>query len=264
MGRHVLLLGDPAQLPAVSRKVVFGTTLWMQFSVLLLRKSSELQTPPWRLSLPKSGWEFATNRSIPRYVLASQSWDSVDLDTTVVICSRRDECNEINDHCIERLEGCSCEYAAVDTNHHGNPLRSADHERIQRYRERLPDILVLKVGARVILRRNIDIKGGWVNGTLASVIAMHSNCIVIRKMSKPAERYPVPRFRQKFEIPGSSYSILRSQFPLQLAYAVTVHRVQGMTVQKAIVKLNERFYASGQAYVALSRVRCLGDLVLWQ
>ncbi len=62
------------------------------------------------------------------------------------------------------------------THHHGNPLRSADHERMQRYRERLPHNLVLKVGARVILRRNVDIKGGCVNRTLASVIARHSNC----------------------------------------------------------------------------------------
>jgi len=39
--------------------------------------------------------------------------------------------------------------------------------------------------------------------------------------------------------------------------------MQGMTVQKAIVKLNEQFFASGQAYVALSRVRRLEDLILW-
>ncbi len=79
-------------------------------------------------------------------------------------------------------------------------------------------------------------------------------------MSKPAERYLVPKFRQKFEIPESSYSILRSQFPLQLAYAVTTHRVRGMTVQKAIVELNERFFASGQLYVALCHIRRLDIL----
>ena len=45
---------------------------------------------------------------------------------------------------------------------------------------------------------------------------------------------------------------------------MTVHRVQGCTVQKAVVCLGERFFASGQAYVALSRVRNLSDLVLWE
>ena len=44
---------------------------------------------------------------------------------------------------------------------------------------------------------------------------------------------------------------------------MTVHRVQGLTVEKAIVTLNNNFFESGQAYVALSRVRKLDDLVLW-
>ena len=43
-----------------------------------------------------------------------------------------------------------------------------------------------------------------------------------------------------------------------------MHRVQGCTVQKAVVCLGETFFASGQAYVALSRVRTLSDMVLWE
>ena len=101
------------------------------------------------------------------------------------------------------------------------------------------------------------------NGTLAVVTSLHPSCIVIAKLANPAHRYPVPRFRQRIEIRGASYSILRQQFPLQLAYGVTVHHVQGCTVQKAIACLGGTFFASGQAYVALSRVRTLNDLVLW-
>ena len=121
---------------------------------------------------------------------------------------------------------------------------------------------MLKVGARVVLRRNMNIEGGWVNGTLAVITSLHPSCIVVVKLANPTHKYPVPRFRQRTEINGASYSILRQQFPLQLVYGVTVHRVQGCTVQKAC--LGESFFASGQAYVALSRVRTLQDLVLWQ
>ena len=90
---------------------------------------------------------------------------NIELDRTAVICSTR--VGEVN------------EYVALDTDHHGHPLREADRDRIQRYWERLPDRLMLKVGARVILRRNMDTKGGWVNDTLAVITSMHPNCVVI-------------------------------------------------------------------------------------
>jgi len=76
-------------------------------------------------------------------------------------------------------------YVTVDTDGNGSPLRSADKEHSQRCRECLPDKLVLKVGARVILCRNTDIEGGWVNGTLATVTQVHENYIVVKKMNKP-------------------------------------------------------------------------------
>ena len=102
--------------------------------------------------------------------------------------------------------------------------------------------------------------GGWVNGTLAVVTSMQPNCVVIAKLANPSHKYPIPRFRQRIEIQGASYGILHQQFPLQLAYGFTV---QGYTIQKAIVCLGSTFFASGQAYIALSRVKNLDDLVLW-
>ena len=180
----------------------------------------------------------------------------IELDRTVVICSTRAECDDINEQCLERLDGNPVSYEAIDTDHNGHSLREADNRCLQHCRDKLPDCLTR---ARVILRRNINIGSGWVSGTLAVVVSMHSNCIV-QKLTNSAHRYPVPRFRQKIEIQGASYSIMRQQFPLQLAYGVTVHRIQGCTIQKAIVCLNSKFFESGQAYVALSRVR---NLVLW-
>ena len=74
--------------------------------------------------------------------------DSVDLDKTIIICSTRDECDKLNNLCLAKISGPVCEYDADDTDNHGNGLRTADHQRIQHHRERLPDKLQLKVGAK--------------------------------------------------------------------------------------------------------------------
>ena len=266
-GRHVILLGDPAQLPAVSGVNIFGTYLWYKFTVLLLREIKRATDPTLSGTLIKIR-EGICDTHISQVLqtrLVNKDIDMVDLDktVTVIICSTRAECDKINSECLEKVIGSVCEYEADDTDNHGNGLRAADHQRIQQHHERLPNKLQLKVGARVILRRNMDIDAGWVNGTLAVVTSLYQNCVVIQKMSNPCQRIPVPCFRQRIEINGASYSILRHQFPLQLAYAVTVHRIQGLTVQKAVICLNSSFFASGQAYVALSRVRKLADMILW-
>lgn len=265
-GRHVILLGDPAQLPSVSRQDVFGTRLWRSFHILLLREIKRSIDPTLTNILTQIRMGICNDdvKTTLATLVQSPDCNKLDLDKSVVICSTRRECSIINDRCINKIQGDDHIYEALDTDHHGNPIRDTDRERIKRHRERLPDILTLKIGARVVLRRNIDINAGWVNGTFATVTSLHKNCVVIAKLTNPSHRYPVPRWRQKIPIEGASYSILRQQFPLELAYAVTVHRVQGCTVQKAVVCLGKTFFESGQAYVALSRVRSLSDLTLWE
>ena len=127
-GRHVLLLGDPAQLPAVSRMDIFGTTLWRQFSVLLLCEVKHAEDPVIASTLAKVRMRTCDEEMNSTLLsrVSKEDWDTLDLNTTVVICSTCEECNEINEHSIRRVDGCSCEYTATDTDHNGNPLRSAD------------------------------------------------------------------------------------------------------------------------------------------
>ena len=87
---------------------------------------------------------------------------------------------------------------------------------------RLPDVLTLKEGCRIVLRKNLQISKDWVNGAMCEVLLIIPNCTLVSKIGTPQDRHPVPRTIQKIDIRGASYSILRSQFPVQLAYAATV------------------------------------------
>ena len=264
-GRHVLLFGDPAQLPPVSHADIFNTRLWAKFNILQLKEVVRATDPVLSSMLlrVRRGECDEEVESTLKKCLRPKDIASVDLTKTVVICSKRKEVDEINGECLQRIDGELKCYTALDSDNNGKPLREADQQRLRRINTRLPDGLSLKEGCRVVLRRNLDISQGWVNGTMCEVLTLMPNSILVSKLGSPNARYPVTRTKQKIEIKGASYSITRSQFPLQLAYAVTVHRVQGLTVEKAIVTLNNNFFESGQAYVALSRVRKLDDLVLW-
>ena len=120
--------------------------------------------------------------------------------------------------------------------------------------------LLLAVGARVMLRRNIDTKTGLVNGALGTVLSISSERITVQ-FDHVSEPYDVDKVQTKFMVMKNFY-VYREQFPLILAYAVTIHKCQGLSLDCAIVDLSDKVFSAGMAYVALSRVRSLAGLHL--
>ena len=120
--------------------------------------------------------------------------------------------------------------------------------------------LTIAVGARVMLRRNINTKHGLVNGSIGTVIAITSQCISV-KFDHITEPYPIERVKSKFMLMKDLF-MYRKQFPLILAYAVTIHKCQGLSLNSAIIDLSNKVFSPGMAYVALSRVRSLEGLYL--
>jgi energy-coupling factor transporter ATP-binding protein EcfA2 len=130
--------------------------------------------------------------------------------------------------------------------------------------------LELKLGARVMFLRNDTAEGGgmrWVNGSVGTIIKIDNTVWV----DVDGEHHEVrPAVWEKFRY---SYSPLTkslrkdvvaefTQFPLRLAWAVTIHKSQGKTYDRAIVDLGQRSFAPGQTYVALSRISALDGLYL--
>ena len=145
--------------------------------------------------------------------------------------------------------------------------------------------LVLALGARVMLTYNVDVSDGLVNGVLGTVKGIKKNSSgrvmtvlvnfdnpVVGKTAIASSQWkasysdcvPIMRHEGKFEKFGKKGAqVSRFQFPLTLAWAVTIHKCQGLTLDKIVVSMKGgKRFGHGQAYVAFSRVRSLDDLFI--
>lgn len=130
--------------------------------------------------------------------------------------------------------------------------------------------IVLKEGARVIFTKN-DPDKRWVNGSTGTVVGLDESTVSVRmdrsnqivdvrpiKFEKSAIVWTVgrhDRVRLSVEVVGWF-----KQVPLRLGWAITVHKSQGQTLDSAVLDFTNQYFESGQAYVALSRVRSLDSL----
>ena len=121
-----------------------------------------------------------------------------------------------------------------------------------------PERLTLKVGARVMFTRN-NFDEGYVNGTLGTVIDFASNGYPVIE-TRGGVRIQ-PEQGEWSIVDGSRVLAQIKQVPLRLAWAITIHKSQGMSLDAAVIDLSQAF-EFGQGYVALSRVRTLEGLFL--
>jgi tetratricopeptide (TPR) repeat protein len=128
--------------------------------------------------------------------------------------------------------------------------------------------LKLKVGAQVMFTRNDHFKR-WANGTIGTVSKLSQEEIQVTvdgddtyvvpccSWESYSYEYDHETRKMKKELMGTF-----TQYPLRLAWAITVHKSQGMTFDKMYLDLSKGMFATGQLYVALSRVRSLDGLFL--
>ncbi|MDB5187724.1 MAG: ATPase [Candidatus Kaiserbacteria bacterium] len=121
-----------------------------------------------------------------------------------------------------------------------------------------PETLYLKIGAKVMFTKN-DPAGRFVNGTLGEVEAFSKAKLPIVR-TRDGRTIEVEATEWKLDDGGKTLARI-TQIPLRLAWAITVHKSQGMTLDAAVIDLRDAF-EYGQGYVALSRVRSLDGLTL--
>lgn len=127
--------------------------------------------------------------------------------------------------------------------------------------------LILKPGAKIILLRN-DPDRRWVNGTIARISRLEEKKVFVDVAGREHELEPASWEQRRYAYDKEQEKIVGTvagtfkQFPVRLAWALTIHKAQGLTLDNVYIDLGRGTFAHGQAYVALSRCRTLEGLAL--
>ncbi|XP_033847315.1 uncharacterized protein LOC117393232 [Periophthalmus magnuspinnatus] len=193
--------------------------------------------------------------------------------------------SQVNEHNFNQLQATCPDYQTIDAQdyHYNRKTGKMESKVTPHSKDNLTSLqkqLFLGVPARVMLCKNIDVEDGLVNGVCGTVThiseternglpeAVYVQFDDINVGTQRRKKYPstAPALINSTRIQpeeerANSKGGKRRQFPLALSWAVTIHKVQGLTVDNAVVSLKQVF-ASGQSYVALSRVRSLDGLII--
>jgi ATP-dependent exoDNAse (exonuclease V) alpha subunit len=125
-----------------------------------------------------------------------------------------------------------------------------------------PHCLALKVGVPVMLLRNLDAASGLCNGTRLIIWRLARRLIVAQIIggAHAGNIVNIPRITMTTNRSKWPFTLQRRQFPLQLAFAMTINKAQGQTMKTVGIYLPEPVFTHGQLYVALSRTTCVDDV----
>ena len=172
----------------------------------------------------------------------------------------------------QRLRDCKQPILKIKSTHTGQGAEGANDDEA----DGLDPQLCICLGARVMLTDNIWVENGLVNGSMATVKDIVWNegqdptkdmptAIMVEVDGYDGSKFPgtnyIPIFSvtRRFEYKKRDCS--RTNFPLRLAYAITVHKAQGLTLKKVVLNLARKDHAPGLSYVAISRVKRLSSIM---
>ena len=171
----------------------------------------------------------------------------------VILTPTNAAANRINVAYLDALPGEPMAYEAGVTGDYSDSAQPTD------------SMLLLKPGAKVILLRN-DPDRRWVNGTIARISRLTPKQVWIEVDGKEYEIEPAAWENRRYAYDQTEQKIVETiagtfkQFPVRLAWALTIHKSQGLTLDRVYIDLGRGTFAHGQTYVAISRSRSLAGL----
>ena len=289
-GIPVILGGDFAQiLPVIPRgnraRIVAAnlqqSMLWSFFRVLYLRRNMRVQPgtrnkafaewiqslsytpvmygqidlPPFITTTTSVETFFQKVFPVPAMQRAHQDWTY--FQSRVILTIRNKTVADINDRILSRMMRETKIYEAIDSVDTSEEETTIPIEflRAQNPSSLPPAKLKLKIGAPIILLRNLFPAEGLCNGTRLVIKALHESGLdtLILGGDFHGQRRYIPRILLTHEMQGG-WTHYRRQFPVRLCFAMTINKGQGQSLNRVGVDLRSSVFTHGQLYVALSRI----------
>ena len=277
-GLQLILVGDFCQLPPVTKDIsgaelrfVFESDLWKKTiqTTILLKKIWRQPDPVYQTILNEVRMGSLSEKS--EEILRSRmgiDWHADKIQPTLLF-SRNYDVDKINEKNLAYLtnESRVFEVATIfdKTRLNGEFAPDNNSDIVGFAIKRLDNDatymnpLELKIGAQVMLLTNMDQSEGLVNGSRGIIVDF-----------EPLRGFPYVQFKsgkKKLIEPYQWWShemphVGRQQIPLRIAYAVTIHKSQGSSIDSGLIDIGKNTFECGQAYVALSRVRSLEGLYI--
>lgn len=195
--------------------------------------------------------------------------DVLSISKRAVLCPKNDHVRLLNESVLARLNAEEVSYYSIDSMViDDDSFNQAQVNFPVEFLNTLnpsgmpPHKLNLKKGCIVLLLRNLSIKNGLCNGTRLAIRDFRANVIQAESLtgSQRGKIHFIPRiFLDSSNDPALPFNFKRHQFPLRLAYAMTINKSQGQTFEKVGLFLPEPCFTHGQLYTAMSRVACSSD-----
>lgn len=269
-GIQVLFIGDFFQLPPVEQvesfeiRYCFETELWdeLELKNVVLKRNFRQNEEDFIKALSDMRINRLTEEDID--LLETRCVDEDDGEI-LHIFSTNEEANRYNTVKFNAIDEPVINFVAKDGVYRG---KSLVYEGFMPREEMILDIfnkncradreIFLKKGCRVMLLVNMDFDRGLINGSCGVIQGFNDETINITFDNGVNANIPMHEFEYYY---NDKVVALRLQYPLKLAYGITIHKSQGMTLDKLVVDC-KRVFECGQVYVAMSRVKTLGGLYL--